>query len=130
MPRAYSLDLRERVIAAAEAGDLTRAEIARRFRISEATVYDWLKRWREQGSIEPTPQRHGPEPTLGPAEHEVLGALVEETNDRTLEEYAALLCERTGVARLSPSTLWRALDRLEITRKKRHSGPASEIAPT
>lgn len=72
------------MISAADAGKLTRAEIARQFCICEATLYEWLKRWRERGSVVPTAQRHGPEPTLGSAEREVLAELVEETNDAPL----------------------------------------------
>lgn len=49
MPRAYSADLRARVVEAYAAAEVERAEIARRFRISESTVYGWWRQWREEG---------------------------------------------------------------------------------
>jgi transposase-like protein len=41
MPRPYSADLRERVLAACEQGEGTREGIARRFRVAASTVYSW-----------------------------------------------------------------------------------------
>ena len=43
MPRTYSADLRERVLAACEAGDNRRSEIAGRYRVGERTLSGWLK---------------------------------------------------------------------------------------
>jgi transposase len=60
MPRAYSTDLRQRVIAACAAGDRTRREITEQFQIGEATLYDWLQRWREGGTYTPLPPAGGP----------------------------------------------------------------------
>lgn len=48
MPRPYSADLRQRVLAACDAGDGTRAEIARRFRVSESALYAWLEQRRRE----------------------------------------------------------------------------------
>ena len=59
MPRAYSNDLRQRVIAACEAGTQPRREIAAQFQISEGTLYDWLRRFRAQGSYAPAPHAGG-----------------------------------------------------------------------
>ena|SRR5688572_5573169 len=49
MPRAYSPDLRERVLAACEAGEGSQAEIARRFRVGERTLQRWLQAARGEG---------------------------------------------------------------------------------
>ncbi len=57
MARAYSLDLRERAVAAAREEELTRAEVAQRFGIGEATLYNWLRRWQDAGSL--VPRGHG-----------------------------------------------------------------------
>ncbi|MBA3413686.1 MAG: helix-turn-helix domain-containing protein, partial [Chloroflexia bacterium] len=46
--RAYSVDLRERVVAAVAAG-ATHAEAAARFAVGVATVGRWVRRWREAG---------------------------------------------------------------------------------
>ena len=49
MPRAYSTDLRERALAAYEAGEGRQSEIARAYRIGERTLSGWLKTAREEG---------------------------------------------------------------------------------
>ena len=54
MPRAYSPDLRERVLAAYEAGEGSQAEIADRFRIGERTLSRGLKAARSEGRRGPT----------------------------------------------------------------------------
>jgi putative transposase len=47
--RPYSNDLRERVIAALEAGEATQAEIAVTFAVSLSPVEKWWRCWRETG---------------------------------------------------------------------------------
>jgi hypothetical protein len=61
---AYSMDLRERVVAACDEGIDTRAEIADRFSASESWIRRLLQRRRETGSIAPKPPRRGPDPGL------------------------------------------------------------------
>src|SRR5689334_14487299 len=127
MPRAYSTDLRERVLAAYEAGEGRQSEVARLYRIGERTLSGWLRTAREEGRRSPKPRRGGTRPVGGEAA--TLAALVAERNDATLAEYADLLAGRAGVRR-SPSALCRALKALGLVRKKRRSGPPSGIART
>lgn len=122
MPAPYSLDLRQRTVAAAREGDLSRAEVARQFRISERTLYAWLQREQNGGTLTPHPHGGGQPPAVDAAGLVILRSLVEANNDRTLEEYALLFEEKTGI-RPSKSALDRALRRGRITRKKSHSGP-------
>jgi transposase len=116
MPQPYSLDLRERVVAAA--AQQTQAQVAARFAVSESTVYKWCRRARETGSAAPKPHTGGGHPKVDAAGVPVLLALVEERNDRTLEELAALYGQRTGVA-VSFHAIWRACRRLDLRRKKK-----------
>jgi transposase len=118
MARAYSMDLRERAVAAAQTGDSTRAEVAERFGIHEATLYGWLRRQREAGTLEPRPRGGGRQPSLDDAGMQQLRAIVRAQNDRTLAEYIALVEERTGV-KMSKSAMDRVLRKLDLTRKKR-----------
>ena len=127
MPRPYSADLRERVLAACERREGTREGIARRFLVAASTLYSWLGAAREEGRRAPKPCRGGTRPAGGEAA--TLAALVRERNDATLAEYAALLAGRTGIER-SPSALCRALKALGLVRKKRRSGPPSRTART
>ena len=117
MPRAYSLDLRERVVAAAREEHLTQAALARRFRVSAGTVSYWLRRVEETGSVAPEPHGGGRAASVDEPGAQVLAELVRAQNDRTLEELAALYHARTQV-RLSRSALWRAVTRLGLERKK------------
>jgi len=59
MPRAYSTDLRERALAAYEAGEGRQSEVARLYRIGERTLSGWLKLAREEGRRHPKPRRGG-----------------------------------------------------------------------
>jgi len=127
MPRPYSTDLRERVLTAAERGEGSQNEIARRFGVGARTVSGWLRLVRSEGRRRPKPRRGGRAPLGG--ERETLAGLVAERNDATLAEYADLLAERAGVRR-SPSALCRALKALGLVRKKRRSGPPSGTGRT
>lgn len=116
MPQPYSLDLRERVVAAA--AHQTQAEVAARFAVSESTVYKWCRRAREAGTLVPKPHTGSSPGKVGAAGAEVLRSLIAERNERTLGELATLYAERTGVA-VSIHTIWRACQRLDLRRKKK-----------
>ena len=51
MPKAYSGDLRERVIEAVETG-ASRREAAERFEVSVSSAVKWLQRWRDSRAAE------------------------------------------------------------------------------
>ena len=121
MPKAYSGDLRERVLLACERGKLSRAKIAALFHVGESTLYRWLETWRSEGRREAKPHAGGPEPRLDAAALEELKAIVAEANDLSLAEYAAKLQERAGVAASGP-TVSRALKKLGLPRKKDPAG--------
>ena len=122
MPHACSTDLRERVLAAYEAGEGSQAAIAGRFRVGERTLSRWLRAARNAGRRGPTTPARRRAPVGGAGG--VLAGLVAERNDATLAEYADLLDERAGVRR-SPSAVCRALRALGLVREKRRSGPPS-----
>lgn len=67
MGRPYSLDLRERVVAAVDGG-LSRREAAARFEVSYSAAIDWMKRVRETGSVAPG-QMGGHKPKKISGEH-------------------------------------------------------------
>jgi transposase len=55
MPKAYSCDLRERVITAVETG-ASRREAAECFEVSVASAVKWLQRWCEERTAAPKPR--------------------------------------------------------------------------
>jgi transposase len=117
MPRPCSADLRERALAACERRDGSRAEIAQRFSVAEATLYAWLGQAREEGRRAAKPARGG-RPLLGGAEgRAALAGVLADRRDATLAELADGLAARTG-RRWSASALCRALKRLGWPRKK------------
>jgi transposase len=123
--RPYSTDLRERVVAACDAGDATREQVAARFSVSVAWIRKLIRQRRETGSIEPRP-RGGGHPPAFDAEAELrLRQAVRDDDDATLEELAGA----AGVA-CGPSAVHRALKRLGITRKKSRGGRPSRTAPS
>jgi transposase len=117
MPKAYSGDLRERVIDAVETG-ASRREAAERFEVSVSSAIKWLQRWRDRRSAAPKP-RGGSISPLEEVAAEVW-ALIDEQPDLTLVETVTALGKRR--IKTSRSSLWRFLDRHGITLKKK---PAS-----
>jgi transposase len=122
---AYSMDLRERVVAACDEGVDTRAEIAERFSVSESWVRRLSQRRRESGSIAPRPRGGGQPPAFDAEAAGRLREAVAADPDATLKELAAA----SGVA-CSTSAVGRALNRLRITRKKSRSGPPNRTGRT
>jgi transposase len=127
MPRACSTDLRERALAAYEAGEGGQAANARRFRVGERTLSRWLRVARTEGRRGPKVPARGQAPIGGAAA--TLAGLVAEQGDATLAEYAERLAERAGIRR-SPAALCRALKALGLVRKKSRSGRPSRTART
>jgi transposase len=117
MPKAYSGDLRERVIEAVQTG-ASRHEAAERFEVSVSSAVKWLQRWRERRSAAPKP-RGGSISPLEAFATDILG-LVAEQPDLTLVETVVALRKRR--IKTSRSSLWRFLNRHNITLKKK---PAS-----
>ena len=124
---SYSQDLRERVLAAVDAGRPVR-EVALLFRVSVSYIYKALGQRRRTGSV--TPRRGGGSRPPKLAGHEA--ALLEHLRgkpDATLAELRAWLFETRGVS-LSNGGLWNALERLGWTLKKSHSMRRSSTGPT
>jgi transposase len=110
--RAYSNDLRVRVLADCDAG-MAADEVAAKYRVSASWVRRLKQRRRETGSTEPVAQRHGPRPAWA-AHAERIAESVRERPDDTLAEHRA----RLGLG-LSVATLWRAMKALGLTLKKK-----------
>jgi transposase len=115
---SYSVDLRERVIKAWQ-DDHTQAWIAETFRVSVSTVKDWIKRFRETGSLNPLP-RGREQPLIQDDQAPAVQAMVDRLPDATLEAYCVAWEAQTG-QRVSVPTLCRALQRFDRPRKKNDS---------
>jgi transposase len=93
--RAYSMDLRERIVAAVDAGT-TQGQAAERFGVSLRTVERYVARRRVTGSLAPTEQRHGPEPRQRRQLQAWLPGRLETAADATLAEHAAAFLAAGG----------------------------------
>ncbi|MGY1683313.1 hypothetical protein [Geodermatophilus sp. SYSU D01176] len=102
-----SMDVRERVIAAVDAG-ITQQQAAERFTVSVTSVERYLARRRTTGSPGPTAQRHGPPPVKRARLQAWLPARLEVAVDATLPEHAAAFADQTGLP-VSLATMCRAL---------------------
>lgn len=127
MTRAYSLDLRERVIGHVENGGTARGA-ADHFGIGVATAIRWVRGWRETGSFSPKPFGK-PKGSKLDAHEAFLPGLVDERPDITLEELRRRLRDARGVS-AGTGTLWRFFDARGISYKKSPATPASRSAKT
>ena len=121
--KAYSMDLRERVLKDVDAGLKTGA-IADKYSVSSAWVRRLKQRRAATGEVAPRKQRHGQ--LAGWVTHaERIREAVRQAPDATLAEY-----RRRFRIPLSKSALARALVHLGLTRKKSRSGPANKTVRT
>ena len=116
MTKPLSNDLRERLITAVDGGMSCRAA-AGRFGVVPSTAITWVRRWRETGTLEPRPQGGDQRSDRIEAFAEDILGLIAADIDITLAEIAAHLQQHRG-ERFAPSTVWRFLDRRDITYKK------------
>lgn len=112
--RAYSNDLRERIIATVERGEHSLRQIARLFSVSLSFIVRLLQHQRQTGSIQPKLHAGGPKPKLDAAAVQRLLELVRQYPDATLAELRDLLGVPGHI-----STIARVLYQHRITRKKK-----------
>ena len=105
--RAYSMDLRERVIAAVDRG-MTQEQAAVTFGVSVNTVGRYLTRRRNTGSLAPTAYRHGPRPEKRQRLQAWLPTRLQQAADATLAEHAAAFAAEMG-SEVAPATMSRAI---------------------
>ena len=117
---AYSLDLRRKIVDAVERGVGTRSEIAAMFGVHESFVYKLLRQQRQLGHFAPLPHGGGAVPKLDQEDLMVLAGLVAKMPDATLDELRAQIRKQLRID-VSIPTIWRALDALELSRKKNSS---------
>jgi transposase len=113
--RAYSMDLRVRVLEAAATGDGT-AELAERFSVSPAWVRRLRQRHRQTGEVGPRVGRPARARKLA-AHHPRIRELLAATPDLTLAELRDELQVPVAL-----STLWAAVRGLGYTFKKSRPG--------
>jgi transposase len=107
----YAMDLRTRVLADWDAG-VAAKEVAAKFRVSRSGVNRLVQRRRETGEVRPRHQKVFKKSALA-GQEALLQALVAAKSDQTLAELREALHSSASL-----SSIWRALDRLQLTLKK------------
>jgi transposase len=117
---AYSLDMRERVIAAVTEKGLSKSEVAKLFDISRATVYRYIEL---DEADELAPKVHPGHPRdLDEAACQKLLKQVQKHPDLSLEEHAEKFAKEHKVV-LGITSMWNYFERLGIRRKKNAASP-------
>ncbi|GAC1530020.1 MAG: hypothetical protein NVS2B16_37110 [Chloroflexota bacterium] len=120
--KAYSPDLRSRIVAAVDAG-MSKAEASRRFDVALSSVKRYVRRRAATGSLDPTP-RPGRIPLIRPSQLEAVRAQLREHPAAYLDEHCALWKQSHGM-QVSRITMSRAIRRAGFTRKKGRWVPLS-----
>ena len=113
--RAYSTDLRERIVQAVRNGQ-SQPAAAQTFGVGSATVKRYVAQYRRTGSLAPR-RPPGPVPRIRPIAHPALRAQLAAAPAATLAEHCATW-EQTHAVRVSVATMYRAIRAVDWTRKK------------
>jgi transposase len=116
--KAYSTDLRQKIIDAYNNKEGSQRQLAKQFSVSLSFVQSLLRRFRFCGTVEPKPHSGGQSAKLNSEQIVLVAVLVEEDNDAILVELCDRLQQRTGV-KISRATMGRITKKLNLTRKKK-----------
>ena len=121
------MDLRERVVAACDRGDLTIRAIAVQFKVSVRWIYKLLRRRNQEATIAPRTWARGRKAAFTGDVLAELDARLQQQPDLTLEEIRMAFSGRVSC---SLQAVANAVRRLGWRYKKSRSAPANRIDPT
>jgi len=123
MARAYSDDLRRKLLEAHVAGKGTLRELAERFGVSVSWAWKVSAAHKRSGAVERAPQsRHG---RASRVDRGRVRALLKAKPDLVLRELCEELERTTGMT-VSHTQMWRVVRKLDLRLKKSRSTPPSE----
>jgi transposase len=125
--KAYSVDLREKVVLAIEQGHGTQEKVAELFNVSVSFVESLLRSQRNRGTLEPKPLVGGRRRLVDPQGEQLLSSYVAEHPDATVQELVDWI-KQTAQIEVSRPTMTRILQRLGLTRKKKYFQRRSETS--
>jgi transposase len=121
--RAYSLDLRTRVVGAVDKQIGTQTEVASLLGVGCTFIKKLLRQRRESGTLAPKSHGGGHVPKLaGPQREVVRSSIVQEQTDAPVEEVQAYVASQLGVE-VSQAPVSRGLQSLALPRTKTSGGP-------
>jgi transposase len=124
--KAYSLDLRQKIIDAYEAGGITQRELAEQFHVSLNFIVTLLRRWRQDKTLEPKKRGAVMKPLLTPEILQFLDQQIKQECDLSLLQLVELVREKYQVS-VSTKTMSRMLIRENLRYKKNVFTPLKEI---
>jgi transposase len=124
--KAYSLDLRQKLLRACDQHLGSQRRIAALFGVSQSVLEKLLRRQRTTGELAPRPHAGGRKASCDEAALACVRRLVHEQADATLEELCARLQAQQRV-HVSVPTMSRITRQLGLPRKKNRSTPVSGI---
>ena len=125
--KAYSIELRKKIVKAYEQGDTSVRKVAQRFDVSKAFVQKILKQKQTTGHVQPKKQGGSLKSVLHSSTTKVI-QMVEKYPDSTLSEYCEYWLESYQQS-VSPSMMCRELKKQNMTRKKKQYGVVN-LPPT
>ena len=125
MAKAYSDDLRRKLLQAHDRGEGSLRVLAKRFGVSVPWAWKISRQRRRSGQMERVEQRHGPASRMTAAVQASLRRLVRQQPDVTLVELQQRLWGSEQV-RVGFQHLWRVLQNMGLRLKKSRSMPKSE----
>jgi transposase len=123
--KAYSLDLRQKIVDIYTEGKISQRRLAKQFKVAPSFIEKLLRRQREHGTIEPKIRTEQTPTKLNLDQMMVLEKIVADNNDATLDELRKELYQKTGVS-ISRSTVDRMLSKLNLTLKKKTTHPTEK----
>ncbi len=121
--KAYSIDLRKRVLAAYDSGKYSLNQIAKQFQVTTWWIQKLRQRRKQEGSIAPKPQNQGRKPVFQGNNLKRLEQFIKAHPDTTPEETKQYFL---GVVECSIATIHNTLKRLDLRYKKNRYTPASK----
>jgi transposase len=121
--KAYSIDLRKRVLAAYDSGKYSLNQIAEQFQVTTRWIQKLRQQREQEGSIAPRPPNKGRKPVFQGDNLEKLEQFIDANPDATLEEIKRYFL---GVVECSIVTIHNTLKRLELRYKKKRYMPANK----
>ena len=125
--KAYSLDLRQKIVDTYAEGNISQRQLAKQFRVALSFIEKLLKRHRETGTIAPKKRTEQTPTKLNSEQLSVIKQIVEANNDATLDELRYQLEEQTEVL-IGRSTVDRMLHLMNLSVKKKRCTPPKNIA--
>ena len=115
--KAYSVDLRQKVVDVYQSGGVSQRQLAKQFHVSLFFVRKVLRLKREGRDLVPRERRGWQKSLISPAIRQFVEQVLNQENDLTLLELAERVQTEFGV-KVSTATMCRVVKRADLRHKK------------